>query len=161
MNWDTIGAFSELIGAVAVVISLVYLAIQIRQNTRQVEESTIQGRAAALHSSLSYAVDNRIATFSDENTASIYLRGLKDAESLNELEQLRFRLIFANVVDAGWNMYSQSKMTGFSPEAWKAQARTIIRLLDTNGGKWFWDNYGSEYHQDFRIEIERISAGGS
>ena len=33
MNWEAIGAISEIIGAVAVVISLIYVATQIRQNT--------------------------------------------------------------------------------------------------------------------------------
>ena len=30
MNWEDVGALSELIGAVAVVATLVYLAIQVR-----------------------------------------------------------------------------------------------------------------------------------
>ena len=33
MNWDAIGAVGELLGAVAVILTLVYLASQIRQNT--------------------------------------------------------------------------------------------------------------------------------
>lgn len=37
MNWDALGAIGELIGAVAVVSTLIYLAIQIRQNTRHVQ----------------------------------------------------------------------------------------------------------------------------
>jgi hypothetical protein len=36
MNWEAIAATGELIGASAVVVSLIYLAAQIRQNTRQV-----------------------------------------------------------------------------------------------------------------------------
>ena len=33
MNWEAIGATGEVVGAVAVFATLVYLAIQIRQNT--------------------------------------------------------------------------------------------------------------------------------
>jgi len=40
VNWDAIGAVSELIGAVGVVITLIYLAVQIRQNTRAVRLDT-------------------------------------------------------------------------------------------------------------------------
>ena len=36
MNWDAAGAIGEIVGALAVVITLVYLAIQVRQNTRHV-----------------------------------------------------------------------------------------------------------------------------
>jgi len=34
MNWEALGAIGEIVGAVAVVVTLVYLAVQIRQNTR-------------------------------------------------------------------------------------------------------------------------------
>ena len=40
MNWDAIGAIAELLGAVGVIASLVYLAGQIRQNSRLVRSST-------------------------------------------------------------------------------------------------------------------------
>ena len=43
MNWDAVGAIGEIIGAVAVVATLYYLALQIRENTartRQVEANT-------------------------------------------------------------------------------------------------------------------------
>lgn len=34
MNWEAIGAIGEILGALAVVVTLFYLAIQIRENTR-------------------------------------------------------------------------------------------------------------------------------
>ena len=42
MNWDAIGAIAELLGAVGVIASLIYLATQIRQNTRSVRGATYQ-----------------------------------------------------------------------------------------------------------------------
>ena len=37
MNWDAIGAISELVGAAAVVVTLLYLVKQIKQNTESTE----------------------------------------------------------------------------------------------------------------------------
>jgi hypothetical protein len=34
MNWEALGAIGEIVGTVAVVVTLGYLAVQIRQNTR-------------------------------------------------------------------------------------------------------------------------------
>lgn len=42
MNWEAVGASAELLAAVGVVISLLYLATQIRQNTESVRASTFQ-----------------------------------------------------------------------------------------------------------------------
>ena len=33
MNWDALGAIAELLGAIAVLMTLVHLTIQLRQNT--------------------------------------------------------------------------------------------------------------------------------
>jgi hypothetical protein len=37
MNWEAASTIAEIVGAIAVVVSLIYLSAQIRQNTRQVE----------------------------------------------------------------------------------------------------------------------------
>ncbi len=47
MNWDAIGATAEALGAIAVVVTLGYLAIQVKQNTSalkaQIHESMTSG----------------------------------------------------------------------------------------------------------------------
>jgi len=40
MNWDALGAISETIGAIAVIVTLAYLAVQIRQNTRATQTAS-------------------------------------------------------------------------------------------------------------------------
>ena len=47
MNWEAIGAGGEIVGALAVFLTLAYLSIQIRQNTKAV-------RASAIDSALSH-----------------------------------------------------------------------------------------------------------
>jgi len=45
MNWDAIGAIGEFVSALAVLITLVYLAVQIRQAKKQIALTGIQERA--------------------------------------------------------------------------------------------------------------------
>jgi hypothetical protein len=40
MNWEAIGVTAEVVGAIAVVVSLVYLAVQVRSNTRALRASS-------------------------------------------------------------------------------------------------------------------------
>jgi len=42
MNWEAMSAIGEATGAVAVVVTLFYVALQIRQNTRSIQASTLQ-----------------------------------------------------------------------------------------------------------------------
>ena len=40
MNWEALGAIGELIGAVGVIASLIYVGLQVRQNTRSMRAAT-------------------------------------------------------------------------------------------------------------------------
>ena len=36
MNWDALGAIGEMLSAIGVIATLLYLSVQIRQNTRAI-----------------------------------------------------------------------------------------------------------------------------
>lgn len=156
MSIQDLGALGDLIAAIGVVASLFYLAAQIRQNTKQIDENIKASKAAAVNTSLQLISDNRIAIYSDEGTARIWHRGLDDPCALDALEKLRFRMIFSNCMDALFNTYSLTKATNFSPETWVTQVATVRRIMKTKGGEWFWAEYQHEYRQDFRREIFSI-----
>lgn len=48
LNWDAVAAIGQIIGALAVVATLFYLAVQIRQNSQIVEEHSRQIRLGKL-----------------------------------------------------------------------------------------------------------------
>ena len=48
MNWDAVGAIAESVGAFGVIVSLIYLALQVRQNTKQVRLSRFQETSSTL-----------------------------------------------------------------------------------------------------------------
>lgn len=42
MNWEALGALGEIAGAMAVIVTLVYLSVQIRQNTKASRVAAVQ-----------------------------------------------------------------------------------------------------------------------
>ncbi len=48
MNWEAIGAVDETVGALAVLITLIILVVQIRHSVRAMDESNRLERAAAM-----------------------------------------------------------------------------------------------------------------
>ncbi|MDA1369631.1 MAG: hypothetical protein O2971_02570 [Proteobacteria bacterium] len=142
MNWDAIGAIGEIVGALAVFLTLAYLAIQIRQNTRAVQ-------AAANDSSVSNANAARQSMYENEQLAEIFLRASADPDSLDDVERLRFRLLVHNLLMSQSNNFAQSKITDLSLGPWEAQTEVIMRLLRSPGGQWFWKNYGMEFEAPF------------
>ena len=83
MNWEAIGALAELAGALGVIASLVYLAVQIRQNTRSAREATS-------HSLLHDLQQFRSLIAQDPEVARVYREGLRDLRSLNDDDRWRF-----------------------------------------------------------------------
>ena len=81
MNWDVIGAIGEIVGALAVVVSLVYLAQQIRIQNQE-------ARNAALHA-VSVGYRDTLATIADGDIADIIHKAISDYDSLTGAEQLK------------------------------------------------------------------------
>jgi len=157
VNWEAIAAISDMIAALAVVVSVAYLASQIRQNTRQLEQSERTSIAASVSASATTYRENRQHIYTSREVARIQLEGTADPERLDEVDRYRFRLLMSNFTDANLDMYTQSVVTGFSPETWETQGRRVVgRVLGTPGGQWFWRQHCEEYPRAFREEVDRI-----
>lgn len=157
MNWEALGAIGEIVGAVGVIATLVYLAYQIRQNTIQLEQSILSARASAVNASQVTLRENRQSIFEDAEMAEIFFRGNNCPETLNEIEQLRYRLLMQNVTEAMLEIFSQTAITNFSPETWESQGRTLVlRVMGTPGGHWFWRAFSDNYPEAFRQAVDEL-----
>ena len=159
MNWEAIGAIGEIVGAFGVVVTFIYLAYQIRQNTVQLEQSTLAAKAAAQNASNEALRENRKALFESAGMAEIFLRGNENPDDLDVVSKLRYRLVMQNITEVMLEIYTQALITSFSPETWNTQGTTLVkRVLATPGGQWFWATFADNYPADFRANVDRILA---
>ena len=134
MNWDALGASAELLGAIAVIISVVYLAFQIRQNTKQIEENTRATQAAAFDSSITHGFSARQAIAENGDLARIFVEGSQDPTALSEIDKVRYRLVVQNILWSVWNMQTQTKFGSLQEELWDTQNHDIEKSSDNPGG---------------------------
>jgi hypothetical protein len=149
MDWNALGAIGEIIGALAVFLTLGYLAVQIRQNTKAV-------RASALDSSVNAVNNVRVAIFQSSEVTALYQEGLVNPEELGDGERERFRLLMHTIIWSVWNIYAQTEYGGLSSSTWAAQLPFLNRVMNTRGGIWFWDKYQMEFEESFRKEVGRV-----
>ena len=83
LNWDAIGAISEILAAIAVVVTLIYLAKQIRQNSQAVEISALRDATEQWN-----RWSEVLAT--SPQLAEIVSRGNKSYRDLPEVEALQY-----------------------------------------------------------------------
>lgn len=150
MNWDALGAVAETISAIGVLITLIYLAVQIKDNTRASRASAVNASNLALR-------ENRQAIFASPEVFDLFYRGNANPLDLSDMELVRYRIMIQNVVESILDVYVQNFSTGYSPESWRTQGVTLVqRILGNRGGGWFWENYANAYPPDFRAEVNRI-----
>src|SRR2546430_15933365 len=83
MNWDAISAISQLIGSVAVVLSVLYLALQVHRSTRVARLATQDAAATALRDVTKPLMENA-------ELERIWRLGLEDIGALSVEERARF-----------------------------------------------------------------------
>ena len=148
MSWEALGAIGEIVGAIAVVVTLVYLTTQIRQNTKTVQ-------AASFDSSISSINAIRQSAYENPELMDIWARGMANPEKLSELERERYRFMIHNMMWSQWNVYFQSQVAEL-PNIWAPQKIQLKRVLSQQGMKWFLENYKHELESNFQDEIDLI-----
>jgi hypothetical protein len=83
MNWEAINAVSQLVSSIAVVLSVLYLAVQLRSSTRVARVAAMDAAAAALRDVTKPFMENA-------ELARIWRIGLENLEALPPEDQARF-----------------------------------------------------------------------
>ena len=136
-------------GAIGVIASLVYVGMQVRQNTRTMHAASIDA-----HITSSNFVRQQIVT--NAEVADIYAKGMANPDDLTQQEKVRFRVLLASILWTSWNAFAQTQLTGLDGSTFEAQKPFIRRIVTMPGGQWFWQEYAHEFESDFRAAIEKI-----
>ena len=154
MNWEAIGAVGEVVGALGVIASLSYLAIQIR--TTRLSD---QRRALELQH-LTYN-DVRQSIFESEDLSRIFMDGLNDPDSLTDYERFRFMAISETMFMNAEAYWTLSQSQDVSDERLTILLEYLSFYLTTPGGKAFWAHPQSEnLLPTFRTVIENQEYAG-
>ena len=147
MNWDAIGAIGEIVGSLAVVITIAYLAVQTRHNTRSARSaSTNQSRAAV--------TDVLSAITTDSEAVKIYTQGMVDPDSLERHERVRFDLIIYQTLRVIETLFIEYQEGMVSEEAWMGQWRGQQSILKTKGGRESWGRQSTFVSTSFMTWVD-------
>ena len=146
MNWEMVGAIGEVSGALAVLATLAYLAVQIRQSnkltTTSIYESAMDG----------YIRLNQLVV-NDAEVASIFRRGLSDISLLNEEENFRYNMMFRAFLNHIYKLFRLYEQGVFSVQEWSNSATEAAQFLRTDGGRLF--RQQNQYFSDLYNELDR------
>ena len=148
MNWEALGAIGEIVAAIGVIASLIYLAVQIRQNTRSAKVFSNQ------------LVDSAPATFNslisqDKSTARLFRVGAQDLASLDEDERVQFNFLMYQWFDFMHRSFQQYREGNMEESQWKAIAAGFPVVLAEPGIAQWWSTRRLSYSTQFVEFMEK------
>jgi len=148
MDWNIAAAVAEIIGASAVVISLIYLAVQIRGQTDET-------RLAAMHD-ISAGFRQIVADFGRGDVAELYVKGIDGVGSFTDQEM--FQLIVAaqqafRLWEEAFYLYEDGRLDG---KNWDGMNRQLASFLSTPGFSHVWKIRQQFYGSDFRDMVNAL-----
>jgi hypothetical protein len=158
MNWDAIGAIAELLGAVGVILTLAYLAFQIRQNTQQLANNARDARNAAMSSLAigdhSWAMQMGMS----RETSDLWFRGLADYESLDATERGQIQWLLTAQLNAFRQSYHLHLEGVLREDLWETHFAAVQWLVSQPGFLPWWERWGDLWLDEFADLIRDILA---
>jgi len=143
-DWSNV---AEIVGTLVVIVTLVFVGLQVRQNTLAVESAAAQAvheNFAGWYTSLQ----------SEPVLFEISVKGMQNYSSLNEVEKAQFIAMFMAFCSHSQNAYYKWKDGSLSLELWRGWKLVSMNFFSTSGGKAFWIERGYLFGAGFRSYIE-------
>jgi hypothetical protein len=153
MSLEQHAYLAEIVAAMAVVPSLIYLAVQVRQ-------SNAQTRAAARFAFVEATGDINAVIAQDKSVASLWRRGLRSPEDLDEDEIIQLWMLIGQYANT-WMVMHHLHQDGNLPEnQWSVVRNDMLGILTSEGGRAFWKIGAEAFDPAFRRYVNSLLESG-
>ena len=157
MNWEAISTIAEIVGAAAVVISLIYLATQIRQNNRQVEEQIRALRLQAYDTAGADFSALRLHISGSPQLSSVWRRAKDGYSALEPDERAQANELLHELMWAYQNIFSRMEDGTADEVLWNLADRNIGYWMGNLGFREWWRiEQKTPYTDEFETLVDRV-----
>ena len=147
MEWDALGAIAELVSGIGVIVTLVFVALQIRHNSQAVQNETL----AALNATMT----SNIMVFAQSSELSKILRsGLANVDSLSQVDKFRFQLGISTTLRNYETAYTSWRKGMLEEQAWRGMEATMMQFFESEGVRNYWADNSYTYSAAFRAHLQ-------
>ncbi len=161
MSLSEWAAIAEVIGAIAVVITLIYLAIQIKHSKESLDANTRAIRGQAISDITRNVHDQMHMLIQGHDVATAFQRFATD-EQLNPIDAFLLDSVLSAVFVARQNEYFQWKQGLIDEDVFRSLHHVILTCLGSPNGQHWWDNEGRRmFTADFVAFVDKLCAESS
>ena len=151
---EALGNIGDFIGGIGVVVTLLYLALQIRQNSRSVRSASAQAMLASLSQTL-----NAIGTSRD--ASRVFATGQLEPDSLNEEEATQFAHLILGWFRVVEQAFYQHRLGGLDTDLWNGYVAQLSSFMQSPGVQRWWSVRAPLFHAEFREFIDELAVDTS
>jgi hypothetical protein len=149
MNWDAISAVSQLIGSIAVVVSVLYLAVQMRSSTRVARVAAQDAAAAALRDVTKPFMENA-------ELGRVWRTGLEDFKTLSAEDQARFFHAAHQFLKALETIHFHYIYGLLDSQLWEGWRELLRHYVATPGLEYYLNLRGAVFSERFRKFLSEL-----
>ena len=147
MNWEAIGAVGEILGAIAVIGSLLFVGMQIRGNTRATQ-------AAAAHN-LTNTFNGVIRSITkDPEMSRIWVQQSTDISALSANDHQRLMVLCGMVLKSCEDVFQHHQLGQMSDEIWDGWQTLIMTTCSFAGVRHYWQHRRDFYSRSFQAFVD-------
>ncbi len=153
MTLNDIYLISQILAVAALIPSVLYLAMQVRQNT-------MQGRASARFQWVEASGQFNALIAGNTSTASVFQRGWDDPDALDDAERMQFLVMLGHFMQIYSTMFEQHQDKLLPDTQWHNCRKDMIAVMNSPGGLWVWNTFGKKgLGPDFVNYMEALVTG--
>jgi len=142
MTLNELGNIGELIGSIGVIVSLIYLAVEIRRNTDTERTSTYQSVVSDFGSL------NRTMS-ADAELSYLYVEAMDNFGDLDSHQKARISQLFFVTFHYFENMYYQYRKGYLEEDVWRGWKRLMLTYYASPGFQTWWSVRRVVYSESF------------
>lgn len=145
--------FAEVVAAAAVVVSLIYVGLQVSGSTRAVRSASANATSAALSSWYAELGMNQQAS-------RLYFTGMTNPESLSAEDLFQFVVQLHGLLLEYQAIYYLSQEGTLDTELQESVTKTLLGIKDLPGFRLYWSQRRSVFQNSFRRHIDDLITTG-
>ena len=144
---EALGNIGDFLGGIGVVITLIYLAGQVRQNTRSVRISAFQTAQRDI-------ADKLDGLSHDPELIRIFFDGNHNFESLSKEDRRRYAIFMTGWLRRYETLLYQTHLGNIDRAQWAGQLSEIRTAFEYPGARAWWGQAKGSFNRDLREFVE-------
>lgn len=151
MGWEAVGAIGGLLGAVGIIFTVVFLAVQIRRNTAATQSQTYQSACAAL-------AEFGAMLGQDPTLSRVWRTGLFAPQELDEHQYYQFAFLGISLLRRYENAFYQYHVGLIGDDFWAGHRNNLLWHFHRPGFQRWWPERRQTFSTAFREHLESTTS---